>query len=72
MKTKVIRSGEKGFEQAKAKMFEPKVLTKKEQIEQVFKIILKNYTALDDDEVGMLVDLLMREVTIRAKLQEAK
>ncbi len=43
-------------------------MTKKEQLKQVFKIILKNYTALNDDEVEILVDLLMREVTIRTIL----
>ena len=43
-------------------------MTKKEQLKQVFKIILENYTMLNDDEVEILVDLLMREVTIRTNL----
>jgi len=63
---KVIRSGEKGFKEAKAKMFEPIGLTKKEQLEKVFKTILESFGI--NDGLDNLVNILIREVTIRTKL----
>ena len=92
---KVIRSGEKGFKEEKAKMEDWGIdgliknggvmilnpeevnkmpLTKKEQLEKSFKILLTTMLKEAKEEcfIGDLIDsyanLLLKEVTIRTKL----
>ena len=44
-------------------------MTKEEQLKQVFRIMLKNYTGLNEEDTKKLVGLLMREVKIRVYLK---
>lgn len=75
MEAKVIRSGEKNFEEEKAKMFDPKVLTKEEQLKVSFKMLLTTMLEAVKEEyyVGDLIDsytnLLLKEVKIRVDLK---
>lgn len=72
MKTKVIRSGDKNFEEEKAKMFEP--MNKEEQLRIAFTIILKKNGVLmirnflQTYEMKEIIEELLREVKIRIKL----
>lgn len=74
MKTKIFRSGEKGFEEQKAKMFEPEELTKEEQLRLVVEKLLKQFVEDLESEyfVGDLINsyaaILLKEVKIRIKL----
>ena len=81
MKVKVIRSGEKGFEEEKAEMFKDvqakKGLTKKEQLRiafiQILEINSREHTAIDGERVliGSIENItngLLKEVTIRVNL----
>ncbi len=78
MKTKIFRSGEKGFEEEKAKMFTG-ALTKEEQLEKVFPTILNAMLAeyamiqYGGMSVGGLKEkyakILLREVKIRVNLK---
>ena len=52
---KVIKSGEKGFEQEKAKMFEPDVLSKEKQLRLVFYAILATMIEKVDDGYNTLI-----------------
>lgn len=74
MKIKVIRSGDKNFEEEKIKMFEPRTLTKEEQLKLVFS---KLFTALfleyqfERNEIKLIekyTNISMKEVKIRIKL----
>ena len=78
MKTKIFRSGEKGFEEEKDKMFTG-ALTREEQLEKVFPTIL-NAMLVEYDMIqygGMSVGglkekyakILLREVKIRVNLK---
>lgn len=68
---KVIRSGEKGFEEEKAKMFEP--LTKEEQLKVVFNHLLHSLLvdycmslSVDEDKlIEKYTKIFMREIKIR-------
>ena len=75
MKTKVIRSGDKNFEEEKAKMFEPKTLSKVEQLRAIFKNTLEDWGYWIDDNgkikeynLAETVNKLLYEVKIRVKL----
>ena len=68
MEIKVIKSGEKDFEEAKAKMFEPKVLTKEEQLRLVFKKTLEDW-GLCGSDIDNVAYLLLKEVKIRFNLK---
>lgn len=79
METKVIKSGEKNFEEEKVKMFEPKTLNKEEQLRIVFKAVIKDmldkiiptnrlFTGEIDIRLNECSILLLKEVTIRVKL----
>jgi len=76
MKVKAIRSGDKNFEEKKAKMFEPKTLSKEDQLRIVFRTIIEK--SFDDDYIfrpyknrfpfDKLIKRLICEVKIRTKL----
>lgn len=79
MKSEVIKSGEKKFEEEKAKMFEPKTLSKEEQLRIAFKAIVKDMldkivptNRLFTGEINVRLNecsiLLLKEVKIRVKL----
>ena len=76
MKTKVFRSSEKGFEEKKAEMFEPKTLNKEEQLRLVFNHLLHSLLvdycmSISVDENKLIAEytkIFMKEVTIRVKL----
>ena len=78
MKTKVIKSDDKNFEEEKVKMFEPKQLTKEEQLKITFKKMITNFLNSDfdvanyyhtqDDDIETLANNLILEVKIRTKL----
>lgn len=76
MESKVIRSGEKNFEEEKPKMFKPRTLTKEEQLKTVFSHLLASmiteYIMLVDDEPDKLIEkytnIFLKEVKIRVKL----
>ena len=78
---KVIRSGEKGFKEEKARMYEnpeevnKMPLTKKEQLRKVFSYLfasmLAEYCTLAVDEDKLTekyTNIFLKEVTIRVKL----
>ena len=74
MKAKVIKSGDKNFEEEKAKMFKPKTLSKEEQLRIVFKKLIQQFFEDLEKEyfVGDLINsyanILLGEVKIRVKL----
>ena len=78
MKVKVIKLGDKNFEEEKIKMFSPKTLTKEKQLRLVFKRMIANFLNSDYDidnyynsedyYIDVLVKNLIKEVTIRVKL----
>ena len=77
MKVKVIRSGDKNFEEEKIKMFQPRTLNKEEQLRLVFSHSL---TALisevrsevesgkDESIIVKYTNIFMYEIKIRTKL----
>lgn len=76
MKLKVLKLGEKSFEEKKAKMFEvptsdmqlaKKGLTKEEQLRLVFKKTLEDW-GLCGSNIDNVAYLLLKEVKIRVKL----
>ena len=77
---KVIRAGEKDFEEEKAKMFKSEV-SKEEQLRRVFNRLLTallveydmiQYGGMSEKELkDKYTNIFMKEVTIRTKLQEA-
>ena len=78
MKTKVIKSGEKNFEEEKIKMFEPKTLNKEEQLELVFNRLLTGifveydmiqYGGMSEEQLkNKYTNIFLREIKIRVKL----
>ena len=73
---KVIKSGEKGFEQEKAKMFSGRGLTKKEQLRLVFNHLLTaflveydmvQYGGSEEELKEKYINVLLYEVKIRTK-----
>ena len=79
MKAKIIRSGDKNFEEEKSKMLEiptsdmqeaKKGLTKEDQLKLAFKKILDNYITelFCDIPIDDIVKELLTEVKIRVKL----
>ncbi|GAG21627.1 unnamed protein product [marine sediment metagenome] len=73
MKTKVIRLGDKNFEEEKAKMFEPKTLSKENQLRIVFTHLLtamlaESLLADENELVEKYTNIFLKEVKIRTKL----
>ena len=76
MKVKVIKSEDKNFEEEKIKMFEPKTLTKEEQLRLVFKHLLTAMIAdfcmsvsVDEEKlIKKYTNIFLYEVRSRVKL----